>query len=71
MDWLVVSLWLLAGLFFVAVMPGFTDTLACSGFITISALLAERIAPRHLATNKLQSVDGSFSANLYLCVWGW
>lgn len=67
MDWLVVSPWLLAGLFFVAVLAGFIDTLAGGGgLITIPALLAAGLPPTQaLATNKLQSVGGSFSASLY------
>ncbi|CAJ0995107.1 sulfite exporter TauE/SafE family protein [Sodalis praecaptivus] len=67
MDWFVVSPWLLAGLFLVAVLAGFIDTLAGGGgLITIPALLAAGLPPTQaLATNKLQSVGGSFSASLY------
>lgn len=67
MDWLVMSPWLLAGLFFVAVLAGFIDMLAGGGgLITIPALLAAGLPPTQaLATNKLQSVGGSFSASLY------
>lgn len=46
MDWLVVSPWLLARLFFVAVLAGFIDTLAGGGgLITIPALLAAGLPP--------------------------
>ena len=66
MDWLFSDgIYLL--LFFVAVLAGFIDSIAGGGgLITIPALLSAGISPvQALATNKLQSVGGSFSATLY------
>lgn len=64
--------WLLAPqvlgiLFFVALFAGFIDSIAGGGgLLTVPALLAVGIPPAQaLATNKLQSVGGSFSASLY------
>lgn len=65
MDWLFSDgIYLL--LFFVAVLAGFIDSIAGGGgLITIPALLSAGISPvQALATNKLQSVGGSFSATL-------
>ncbi|WP_036831874.1 TSUP family transporter, partial [Photobacterium sanctipauli] len=61
------SLEMMAALFFVASLAGFIDALAGGGgMLTVPALLAAGIPPAQaLATNKLQSSFGSFSATLY------
>lgn len=58
---------LLAILFAVALIAGFIDSIAGGGgLLTVPALLAVGIPPANaLATNKLQSCGGSFSASLY------
>lgn len=58
---------LLAILFSVALIAGFIDSIAGGGgLLTVPALLAVGIPPANaLATNKLQSCGGSFSASLY------
>nr|WP_304184714.1 sulfite exporter TauE/SafE family protein [Hafnia alvei] len=58
---------LLGILFFVAMLAGFIDSIAGGGgLLTVPALLAVGVPPAQaLATNKLQSVGGSFSASLY------
>lgn len=58
---------LLAILFAVAFIAGFIDSIAGGGgLLTVPALLAVGIPPANaLATNKLQSCGGSFSASLY------
>lgn len=58
---------LLALLFIVAMIAGFIDSIAGGGgLLTVPALLAVGIPPTQaLATNKLQSCGGSFSASLY------
>lgn len=55
------------GLVLVALLAGFIDSIAGGGgLLTIPALLAVGVPPTQaLATNKLQSVGGSFSASLY------
>ncbi|WP_034916187.1 sulfite exporter TauE/SafE family protein [Erwinia sp. 9145] len=67
MDWFVVSPLLVGMLFFVAVLAAFIDSIAGGGgLLTVPALLAMGLSPAQaLATNKLQSVGGSFSASLY------
>ncbi len=62
-----VSFELLAIMFFVASAAGFIDAMAGGGgLITLPALLAAGVPPTNaLATNKLQSSFGSFSASLY------
>ncbi|OON39103.1 hypothetical protein BTJ39_15815 [Izhakiella australiensis] len=67
MEWFIVGPALLAGLFAVAVLAGFIDSIAGGGgLITIPALLSAGLSPaQSLATNKLQAVGGSFSASLY------
>lgn len=54
-------------LFAVALLAGFIDSIAGGGgLLTVPALLAVGLPPAQaLATNKLQSVGGSFSASLY------
>ncbi|WP_448217913.1 TSUP family transporter [Endozoicomonas sp. 2B-B] len=54
-------------LFFVAILAGFVDSIAGGGgLITVPALLAVGLSPAQaLATNKLQSTGGSFSASVY------
>ena len=54
-------------LFFVAGLAGFIDAIAGGGgLLTVPALLSVGIPPAQvLATNKLQSSFGSFSASLY------
>ncbi|WP_392563651.1 TSUP family transporter [Orbus wheelerorum] len=58
---------LLLILFAVALIAGFIDSIAGGGgLLTVPALLAVGIPPQAaLATNKLQSCGGSFSASLY------
>nr|WP_319553655.1 TSUP family transporter [uncultured Vibrio sp.] len=62
-----VSFELLAIMFFVASAAGFIDAMAGGGgLLTLPALLAAGVPPTNaLATNKLQSSFGSFSASLY------
>lgn len=61
------TLEVLTALFFVASVAGFIDAMAGGGgLITLPALLAAGLSPTQaLATNKLQSSFGSFSASLY------
>lgn len=58
---------LLILLFAVAMLAGFIDSIAGGGgLLTVPALLAVGLSPASaLATNKLQSCGGSFSASLY------
>ena len=58
---------LLVLLFFIAMLAGFIDSIAGGGgLLTVPALLAVGLPPASaLATNKLQSTGGSFSASLY------
>ena len=58
---------LLALLFLIAMLAGFIDSIAGGGgLLTVPALLAVGLPPASaLATNKLQSCGGSFSASLY------
>ncbi len=67
MEWFVVSPLLVGMLFFVAMLAGFIDSIAGGGgLLTVPALLTAGLSPAQtLATNKLQSVGGSFSASLY------
>ena len=67
MDWFVVSPLLVGLLFFIAMLAGFIDSIAGGGgLLTVPALLSAGLSPAQaLATNKLQSVGGSFSASLY------
>jgi len=67
MEWVNVAPWLLGVLFLVALLAGFIDAIAGGGgLLTVPALLAAGLSPAQaLATNKLQSVGGSFSASLY------
>ncbi|ADP13163.1 hypothetical protein EJP617_34820 [Erwinia sp. Ejp617] len=67
MEWLSVAPGLLCVLFLVALLAGFIDSIAGGGgLLTVPALLAAGLSPAQaLATNKLQSVGGSFSASLY------
>ncbi len=67
MDGLVLGPELLGILFLVAMFAGFIDSIAGGGgLLTVPALLAVGVPPTQaLATNKLQSVGGSFSASLY------
>ncbi|MBO1504066.1 sulfite exporter TauE/SafE family protein [Serratia proteamaculans] len=67
MDWFVVGPEMLGVLFVVALLAGFIDSIAGGGgLLTVPALLAVGVPPAQaLATNKLQSVGGSFSASLY------
>ncbi|KQN55054.1 TSUP family transporter [Erwinia sp. E602] len=67
MEWISVAPWLLGVLFLVALLAGFIDSIAGGGgLLTVPALLAAGLSPAQaLATNKLQSVGGSFSASLY------
>lgn len=61
------SLEVLGLLFLVAGVAGFIDAMAGGGgLLTLPALLAAGVPPTQaLATNKLQSSFGSFSATLY------
>ncbi|WP_029687413.1 TSUP family transporter [Tatumella saanichensis] len=67
MEWFAVSPLVVVALFFVAVAAAFIDSIAGGGgLLTVPALLAAGLSPAQtLATNKLQSVGGSFSATLY------
>lgn len=67
MDFLSLTPGLLGILFVVAMLAGFIDAIAGGGgLLTVPALLAAGLPPAQaLATNKLQSVGGSFSASLY------
>ncbi len=67
MDFFVVSPLVLGVLFLVAVLAAFIDSIAGGGgLLTVPSLLAAGLSPAQaLATNKLQSVGGSFSASLY------
>lgn len=67
MEWFVVSPLVVVALFFVALAAAFIDSIAGGGgLLTVPALLAAGLSPAQaLATNKLQSVGGSFSASLY------
>ncbi|ANI31393.1 hypothetical protein PL78_16405 [Yersinia entomophaga] len=67
MDWFTLGPEVLGVLFLVALLAGFIDSIAGGGgLLTIPALLAVGVPPTQaLATNKLQSVGGSFSASLY------
>ena len=67
MEWFLVSPGTVALLFLVAVAAAFIDSIAGGGgLLTVPALLAAGLSPANaLATNKLQSVGGSFSASLY------
>ncbi|OCG20577.1 TSUP family transporter [Gilliamella sp. App4-10] len=58
---------LLILLFTIAILAGFIDSIAGGGgLLTVPALLAVGLPPASaLATNKLQSCGGSFSASLY------
>ncbi|CAM2824480.1 TSUP family transporter [Vibrio rarus] len=62
-----VSIEILTFLFFVAGLAGFIDAMAGGGgLLTLPALLAVGVPPTQaLATNKLQSSFGSFSASFY------
>lgn len=66
-DLFMVTPWMLAALFFVAMLAGFIDALAGGGgLLTVPALLAVGMSPAQaLATNKLQACGGSLSASLY------
>jgi len=67
MDYLIVGREMLVILFAVALLAGFIDSIAGGGgLMTLPALMAVAVPPvQALATNKLQSVGGSFSASLY------
>ena len=67
MEWFVVSPLLVGLLFLIAMLAGFIDSIAGGGgLLTVPSLLAAGLSPAQaLATNKLQSVGGSFSASLY------
>ncbi|EOS96171.1 sulfite exporter TauE/SafE family protein [Erwinia tracheiphila] len=67
MAWFAVSPAVAGLLFFVAVFAAFIDSIAGGGgLLTVPALLSAGLSPAQaLATNKLQSVGGSFSASLY------
>lgn len=67
MEWFSVTPEILAMLFFVAMSAGFIDSIAGGGgLLTVPVLLSVGLSPAQvLATNKLQSVGGSFSASLY------
>ncbi|MEF1226767.1 TSUP family transporter, partial [Vibrio fortis] len=62
-----ITIEILAILFFVATAAGFIDAMAGGGgLLTLPALLAAGVPPTQaLATNKLQSSFGSFSASWY------
>ncbi|MEC5343625.1 sulfite exporter TauE/SafE family protein [Brenneria populi] len=67
MDMFVIGPEMLGVLFFVAILAGFIDSIAGGGgLLCVPTLLAVGLSPAQaLATNKLQSVGGSFSASLY------
>lgn len=67
MDWFVISPLLVGGLFFIAMLAGFIDSIAGGGgLLTVPALMTVGLTPAQaIATNKLQSIGGSFSASLY------
>lgn len=66
MDWFVIGPEMLGVLFAAALLAGFIDSIAGGGgLLTVPALLAVGFPAQALATNKLQSVGGSFSASLY------
>lgn len=67
MDGLLFGPEILGVLFLVALLAGFIDSIAGGGgLLTVPALLAVGIPPAQaLATNKLQSIGGSFSSSLY------
>ncbi|VEJ54475.1 sulfite exporter TauE/SafE family protein [Pragia fontium] len=67
MEWFSLSVEIYIILFFVAMLAGFIDSIAGGGgLITLPALLSVGLPPAQaLATNKLQSIGGSFSASLY------
>lgn len=67
MDGVTLHFGMVLVLFLVALLAGFVDAIAGGGgLITVPALLAAGLPPAQaLATNKLQSVGGSFSASLY------
>ncbi|WP_159567124.1 sulfite exporter TauE/SafE family protein [Budvicia diplopodorum] len=67
MEWLSFGVEVYVVLFFVAMLAGFIDSIAGGGgLITLPVLLALGLPPaQSLATNKLQSVGGAFSASLY------
>ena len=67
MEWFPIGVEIYVILFFVAMLAGFIDSIAGGGgLIGLPALLAVGLPPAQaLATNKLQSVGGSFSASLY------
>lgn len=67
MEWFVASPLVLVVLFGVSVLAAFIDSIAGGGgLLTLPSLLAAGLSPAQaLATNKLQSVGGSFSASLY------
>lgn len=67
MDCLIVGREMLGILFAVALLAGFIDSIAGGGgLLAVPALMAVGVPPAQaLATNKLQSVGGSFSASLY------
>lgn len=67
MEWFVASPLVLVVLFGVSMLAAFIDSIAGGGgLLTLPSLLAAGLSPAQaLATNKLQSVGGSFSASLY------
>ncbi|MEE3662729.1 sulfite exporter TauE/SafE family protein [Brenneria sp. g21c3] len=67
MDLSIIGPEMLAILFFVAILAGFIDSIAGGGgLLCVPTLLAVGLSPAQaLATNKLQSMGGSFSASLY------
>lgn len=67
MEWFPLGIEIYVILFFVAMLAGFIDSIAGGGgLIGLPALLSVGLPPAQaLATNKLQSIGGSFSASLY------
>lgn len=67
MEWFPLGTEVYVILFFVAMIAGFIDSIAGGGgLIGLPALLSVGLPPAQaLATNKLQSIGGSFSASLY------